>query len=79
MKANAKQTTRTIARQVAELIAEDLFTSGNGLKVHRLVMEIEGTGTMWGVGWCKEAVADQIEEVLLRKHLNHWIETKKKG
>lgn len=71
---------KTLARQTAELIAADLFTYyGSDMKPVRLVMEFKGHPRE-GPGWCQEAVADRIEEVLLRKHLTHWIEKKtKKG
>lgn len=69
---------KTLARQTAEMIAEDLFTSGGGsnLKATRLVMELPGHGELPGPGWCIEAVTDRIEETLLRKHLTIWLETK---
>lgn len=73
---------KTLARQTAEMIAADLFTSGGGShrKANRLVMEFTAIPTLEGPGWCKEAVVNRIEEVLLRKHLTHWIEKKtKKG
>lgn len=70
---------KTLARQTAELIANELFTSGggSGLKATRLVQELPGHGELPGPGWCIESVADRIEETLLRKHLSIWLETKK--
>lgn len=51
-------------RELAEMIAERLFTAGNvgGTKAARLVLEREGGGDLGG--WCEKAAADQIEDLL---------------
>lgn len=48
--------------QLAERIAEDLFTNGDGEKANRLVMET--ASPLKGSGWSKAAVIDRIAEAL---------------
>lgn len=50
-------------RAMAEKIADELFTDGDGKHAKRLVMEIEAklNGSGW---WCKGAVVDRIIALL---------------
>ena len=53
-------------RLIAEKIAEELFTNGNGDKADRiqLCQKTEGTVERDLGGWCKEAAVGVIERVL---------------
>lgn len=50
-------------RGLAELIADDLFTNGNGDRGDRLVMVQEGNARDLG-GWCRNAVVDRVVTIL---------------
>ena len=54
-------------RQLAEKIAERLFTNGVGKRAERLKLVIDPKGSEperdLG-GWCERAAADQIEKIL---------------
>ncbi len=56
--------TKGKARDLAKKIADALFTNGAGETAKRLVLELEEKRT--GGGWCRSAVIDSIEEVLLK-------------
>jgi len=56
---------RVLRRQVAEQIAADLFTNGDGEKAQRLVSELSDGRD--GGGWCESAVVDRVA-MLLDKH-----------
>ena len=55
---------RVLRRQVAETIAQDLFTNGNGDRAKRLVSELPDGRD--GGGWCESAVVDRIAMMLDR-------------
>jgi hypothetical protein len=48
--------------EIANKIADRLFTNGMNQQAQRLVLELPGKRD--GGGWCKQAVVDQIVEVL---------------
>ena len=52
------------ARKVAEMIADDLFTTERGDKAVRLSMILLGRRD--GGSWCKSAATDRIEAILKR-------------
>lgn len=52
----------TETRELAQRIADALFTNGAGQEARRLVLELDGGRD--GGGWCKKAVADRIAAAL---------------
>lgn len=54
-------------RQLAEEIAADLFTNGNGDRAGRLVLTIDGPPRRDLGGWGQKAMADRIEDKLREK------------
>jgi len=51
-------------KQLAEQIADYLFTDGSGRKIHRLVIEYEAGEFPGRGGWGKSAVRDAIQRHL---------------
>jgi hypothetical protein len=57
------------ARAIAEFIARDLFTDGQGKRANRLMMMHGGLDDeRAGGGWSEKAVADRIESCLTTNH-----------
>ena len=54
-----KTMTNGAARLLAERIARDLFTNGQGEHADRLVLVVAGVSYDLG-GWCESAVVDRI-------------------
>lgn len=53
------------AGEIALLIARDLFRNGQGQVAIRLVLELKGGRD--GGGWCRGAVVDRVEAILMRE------------
>jgi hypothetical protein len=56
--------TSTLARQIAQRIADDLFVNGEGVEAERLVLWLDSQDANLG-GWSKRAVIDRIVKVLV--------------
>ena len=55
----------TEIRTLAKEITEDLFTNGEGVRAHRLVLEAYKTQDMGG--WSEQAVQSRIEAIIRKR------------